>query len=80
MKYLGHEEISYCTVFNLKLSQDEIEVYESCMSHVLKSCSEDEIYNLTGCKFDELQAWQSTLRELILKYVDENNLPEKYKK
>jgi len=80
MEYIDHEEVSYCTVFNLKLSQDEIEVYESCMRFVLENCNEDDIYELTGCKLDELQAWQTTLKELILKHVNETNMPDKYKK
>lgn len=79
MEYIEHEEVSYCTIFNLKLSQDEIEVYESCMSYVLENCTADEIYELTGCKVNELQAWQKNLKELMIGHVDEANLPNKYK-
>ncbi|WP_108670435.1 hypothetical protein [Peribacillus acanthi] len=79
MEYLSHEEISYCTVFKLKLSQDEIEVYESCMKYVLDKCGENEIYEITGCKLDELQSMHKNLQELLLKHVNETNLPDKYK-
>ena len=78
MEYISHKEISYCTVFNLNLSQDELEVYESCMRYVLEKCSEEEIYSLTGCKIDELKAWNNNLRDLLRMYVDRANLPDKY--
>ncbi len=79
MEYLGHKEISYCTLFNLKLSQDEIEVYESCMRYVKEKCDENEIYKLTGCTIEEFNTWHCELRNLLLKYVSVENLPEKYK-
>jgi hypothetical protein len=80
MEYLEHEEVAYCTVFNLKLSQDELEVYESCMKYVLEKCNEKEIFDLTGCKINELKAWQEEIRKLIITHVDEEILSEKYKK
>lgn len=80
MEYLNHEEIAYCTIFNLKLSQDELEVYESCMKYVLEKCNEQEIYNLTGCKVEELEAWQKELKKLIITHMAEENLTEKYRK
>lgn len=79
MEYLEHEDIAYCTVFTLKLSQDELEVYESCMRHVFEKCNQDEIYELTGCKAEDLKAWQEDLKSLILTYVPKENLPGKYK-
>ncbi|MNN22303.1 hypothetical protein D3C81_1356550 [compost metagenome] len=50
------------------------------MRFVLENCNEDDIYELTGCKLDELQAWQTSLKERILKHVNEINMPDKYKK
>jgi hypothetical protein len=79
MEYLNHENIAYCTLFNLKLSQDELEVYESCMEFVLNRCSESEIYDITGCSIDELKDWQINIKKLILAYVEKENISEKYK-
>lgn len=79
MDYINHKNISYCTVFQLELSQDELEVYESCMKYVQEHCSEDEIYKITGCTLNELSSWHKELKNMIISYVDEVNLPDKYK-
>jgi len=79
MEYLHHEVISYCTVFELKLSQDELEVYESCLKYILENCNDEIIYQITGCRKTELNSWHSELKEMILKYVRKDLLPDKYK-
>ena len=79
MEYYGHENIAYCTVFDLKLSQDELEVYESCIRYVLEKCNETTIYSLTGCKMEEINAIHQDIRNLILTYVPNENLPDKYR-
>lgn len=79
MEYLKHEIISYCTLFSLKLSQDELEVYESCMKFMLEKCNAQEIYELTGCELDELKAWHQEIKNMILEYVPQEILSKKYK-
>ncbi|WP_010251589.1 hypothetical protein [Acetivibrio cellulolyticus] len=78
MEYLKHEEICYCTLFDIKLSQDELEVFESCMRFVKEHCNQEEIYKLTGCTEDEFCEGHSELRELIIKYVRSEILPDRY--
>ncbi|MHC1684282.1 MAG: hypothetical protein AB6733_15205 [Clostridiaceae bacterium] len=80
MDLINCENISYCTVFDLRLTQDELEVYESCMKYILDNCDNDKIKEITGCNLDEYSAWYKELRNLIVSYVHEGNLPDKYRK
>lgn len=50
------------------------------MEYVLNNCDNETLYEVTGCQPDGLKAWQLTLRELIVKHVDKQIIPEKYKK
>ena len=49
MEFLGHKEIASVTLFDLKLSEGELMVYEGCIEYVLKNCNEREILRITGC-------------------------------
>lgn len=77
MEYIRHEEVSYCTVLDLSLSQDELEVYESCMRYILENLSKDKIYDITGTF--NLDVYIEDIKDLFNKYVRDEVLPEKYK-
>lgn len=79
MELLKHKEIASVNLFDIRLSEGELMVYESCIEYVIKMCDEKKIYELTGCETkEELLSYQDDLRQLILKHVLKEYLPEKY--
>lgn len=75
---LKFEEISSVTLFELRLSEGELMVYENCIEFVLKNCSEEQLYELTGCENrEELASYQDDLKNL-LKNINKDYLPKKY--
>jgi len=80
MEYIDCKEISYCTLFLLEASQDELGVYESCMKYVLKHCDDDAIYEITGCTRGELGAFAGDIRNILSTHVRDELLPDEYKR
>jgi hypothetical protein len=79
MDYLSHEEVADVTLFNLRLSEGELMLYEGCIDFVLKNCDESTLYDLVGCETkEELRSFQDDLKEIIKLYVQKEFLPEKY--
>jgi len=54
MEILATEDVASVTLFTIKISESEMQAYESCISHVLDRLSSDEIEALTGHTRDEL--------------------------
>ena len=80
MDYINHKEVSSINLFELRLSEGELMVYESCIKFVLNNCKEEEIYELIGCESkEELRSFQKDLELLIKKYVQEEYLPENFR-
>ena len=80
MEFLKHEEIASVSLFDLRLSEGELMVYESCLEFVVNNCNDRTIYSLTGCESkDELEDYRYELRKLIKKYVRKEYVPNKYK-
>ncbi|REK69238.1 hypothetical protein [Paenibacillus paeoniae] len=80
MELLKQEEIASVTLFDLKLSEGELMVYENCIEFVLNNCSEEYLYKLTGCENrEELASYQQDLNNLIKTIINKKYLPEKYK-
>jgi hypothetical protein len=80
MELLKQEEIASVTMFDLRLSEGELMVYENCIEFVLNSCSEEQLYELTGCENrEELSSYKDDLRNLIKTIINKQYLPEKYK-
>lgn len=70
MDYLSHEEVADVTLFNLRLSEGELMLYESCIDFVLMNCDEEALYDLVGCESkEELKSFQNDLKELIKLYA-----------
>ncbi|NLL66861.1 MAG: hypothetical protein GX236_04065 [Clostridiaceae bacterium] len=79
MDYLSHEEVADVTLFNLRLSEGELMLYEGCIDFVLKNCDESALYDLVGCETrEELRSFQNDLIKIIKLYVQKEFLPEKY--
>lgn len=81
MELLKHQEIASVTLFDLRLSESELMVYEGCIRYVLENCKdEDTLSELTGCESKEEFSWfQQELRTLLKKHVLPQYLPDTYK-
>ena len=79
MEYVDCKEISYCTLFLLEASQDELGVYESCMKYVLNQCDDDKIYEVIGCTRGELDAFAGDINSILRAHVRDELLPDSYK-
>lgn len=79
MELLKKENIASVTLFDLRLSEGELMVYESCIEYVLKNCSEELIYEITGCESKaELATFQEDLIDQIKLISERKYLPKKY--
>jgi len=79
MEILATADVASVTLFTLKVSESEMQAYESCISHVLDRLSSDEIEALTGHTRDELTDVQHELLAAILAHFPKQFLPERYK-
>ena len=81
MDLLKQEEVASVNLFDLRLSESEIIIYEGCIDYVLKMCNDKKIFELTGCESKEELTWfQDDLKKLIMTYVSKEFLLERYKK
>lgn len=80
MELLKTQEVASVALFDLRLSESELEVYEGCIDYVLKVCGDSDIRMLTGCDSrEELAVYREDLISLIKAHVSKRFLPDKYK-
>jgi hypothetical protein len=80
VELLKAQEVASVALFDLRLSEGELEVYEGCIEYVLRVCSESDIRSLTGCDTRaELAVYREDLISLIKAHVSKRFLPDKYK-
>ena len=79
MEILATEDVASVTLFTLKISESEMQAYESCMSYVLDRLTAYEIEALTGHTRDELEDVHHELLTAILAHCPKQFLPERYK-
>lgn len=80
MELIKQDEVASVTLFDLRLSEGELMVYEGCIEYVLNNCNENELYDLTGCDSrEELATYHTDLKNLIKLVANKKYLPEKYK-
>ena len=79
MEILATEDVASVTLFTIKISESEMQAYESCMSYVLDRLTANKIEGLTGHTRDELEDVHQELRAAILAHCPQQFLPERYK-
>lgn len=81
MDLLKVVEVSSIQLLDLRLSEGELMVYESCIDYVLGHCGDEELVKVTGCADrDELTAFREDLRDLLRAHMLPQYLPDKYKR
>ena len=79
MEILVTEDVASVTLFTIRVSESEMQAYESCIAYVLERLSHEDIENVTGHMRDELEEVHQELRTAILTYCPKQFLPERYK-
>ena len=70
MEILNVIEVASVKLMDIEISEDELDVYESCLNYVLQNCSPGEIEYICGATKDELEGMQENLTALLRKYTD----------
>ena len=70
MEIIKHTEIASVNVFDIRVSEDEIDVYEAALSYLLKTLQESQIRELLGCTTDELERIRRDLHHLLETHTD----------
>ena len=65
MEIIKHTEIVSVNLFDIRVSEDEIDVYEAALSYLLKTLPESQILELLGCTKDELEGMRDDLYNLL---------------
>jgi hypothetical protein len=79
MEILTTEDVASVILFTTKISESEMQAYESCMSYVLDRLTANEIEELTGHTRDELEDAHHELLSAILTHCPKQFLPKRYK-
>lgn len=76
MYLLEHNKDSgVVTNFKIELSEDGLMIYEGCINYVLEHCSNEDIYNITGCgSREELEERQKDIITILYHYGDRDLL------
>lgn len=67
------------TLFDLRLSEDELTIYLDCINFMLESCSDEQIYKYMKMDKEELLWRRNDLLELLQGMEHKEYLPDKYK-
>ena len=65
MEVTGKERIASVELFSLKVSEDEIGVYEAALSYILDSLEESEVEGRLGASREELKGMRDDLRRVL---------------
>lgn len=70
MKLLSSKEIASVKLFEVEISEDELDVYERCMRYIYDNVTADEIEEILGAKADELLGICDSATRLLEQYTD----------
>lgn len=79
MEIIATEDVASVTLLTIKISESEMQAYESCISYVLDRLTSNEIEVRTGHTRDELEDVHRELLAAILTHCPKQFLPERYK-
>lgn len=65
MEVISKERVASVELAEIKVSEDEIAVYEASLSYVLNSLSTSEIERRFGATLDEIVGMHDDLRQVI---------------
>ena len=81
MKYIDYDNTK-CAFksFFVRLSACEIELYESILDFIINHCDNNFIMkNFSESRVEEIEGMRNSIRYVILKYFDKDDLPDRAK-
>lgn len=70
MEIVKTENTASVLLADLRVSIDELEIYEAALSHILKTLSPEEIENNFGATEDEIEGMRDDLRQILIDYSE----------
>ncbi|MGR6382279.1 hypothetical protein [Escherichia coli] len=65
--------------FHIDVSEDGLMIYESCINYVLENCSDQEVYEITGCENREaLKEIQKDIISILYYHAARDLFPARY--
>jgi hypothetical protein len=68
MEIIGKERIASVELFSIKVSEDELAVYEAALSRLLDTLNAAEIECCLGASRDEVEALRDDLRQALARH------------
>ena len=65
MELIDKEKVASVALVSLKVSEDELAVYEAALSHALATLGAEEIERHFGASLDEIEGMRDDLREAL---------------
>ncbi|HEX8072627.1 MAG TPA: hypothetical protein VF546_21945 [Pyrinomonadaceae bacterium] len=65
MEVIGKERLASVELFHVKVSEDELAVYEAALSHLLDTLDAAELEDRLGASRDEIEALRDDLRQAL---------------
>jgi hypothetical protein len=69
MEILSKDQVAAVTLINVKVSEDELALYEAVLSYVLDSLNSEELELRFGASVDEIEGIRDDLREALGDHV-----------
>lgn len=70
MKMLKMKEVASVKLFEVEISEDELNVYERCIKYISENFTADKIEEILGAYDDELQGMREDILNLLANYTD----------
>ena len=70
MEFLRVREIASVKLFEVEVSEDELDVYESCIRYIYENLTADEIEEVFGAYKDELLGMCESILSLLERHTD----------
>ncbi|ETX06561.1 MAG: hypothetical protein ETSY2_16370 [Candidatus Entotheonella gemina] len=78
MEVVTTEDVGSVMLFTVKVSETEMQAYESCIFYLLKHLSDAEIEKVTGHTREELEPVHDDVLSAIQQHCDRQYLPKRY--
>ncbi len=65
MRVLNKREVARVKIFEIEVTEDELDVYESCMRYIYENLDESKIEKICGAYKDELRGIREDISNLL---------------
>jgi hypothetical protein len=76
MEAINREKVASVALIQVKVSEDELAMYEAALSYALDTLDEAEVERRFGASFDEVEGMRDDLREVLAEHGEATRKPE----